>query len=39
MNDVLTPTANRPSTAKLPLKPLGKVIAVTSGKGAGEGPG
>ncbi|MBU1396938.1 MAG: MinD/ParA family protein [Gammaproteobacteria bacterium] len=33
MNDVLTPTANRPSTAKLPLKPLGKVIAVTSGKG------
>lgn len=33
MNDVLTPTAESPSTAKLPLKPLGKVIAVTSGKG------
>ncbi|KVW99445.1 MinD/ParA family protein [Thiobacillus denitrificans] len=33
MNDVLTPTAEHPSTAKLPLKPLGKVIAVTSGKG------
>lgn len=33
MNDVLTPIAGHPSTAKLPLKPLGKVIAVTSGKG------
>lgn len=33
MNDVLTPSAEHPSTAKLPLKPLGKVIAVTSGKG------
>jgi flagellar biosynthesis protein FlhG len=33
MNDVLTPSAEPPSTAKLPLKPLGKVIAVTSGKG------
>ncbi|MDP1644847.1 MAG: MinD/ParA family protein [Thiobacillus sp.] len=33
MNDVLTPTAISPGTAKVPLKPLGKVIAVTSGKG------
>ncbi|HWR76379.1 MAG TPA: MinD/ParA family protein [Thiobacillus sp.] len=33
MNEVLTPTAESPDTAKLPLKPLGKVIAVTSGKG------
>ena len=33
MNDVLTPTAESQSTAKVPLKPLGKVIAVTSGKG------
>jgi flagellar biosynthesis protein FlhG len=33
MNEILTPTAENPSTAKLPLKPLGKVIAVTSGKG------
>ena len=33
MNDVLAPTAEHPNTAKLPLKPLGKVIAVTSGKG------
>jgi len=33
MNDVLTPPAESQSTAKLPLKPLGKVIAVTSGKG------
>ncbi len=33
MNDVMSPTAGHPSTAKLPLKPLGKVIAVTSGKG------
>ena len=33
MNEILPPTAKNPSTAKLPLKPLGKVIAVTSGKG------
>ncbi len=33
MNEILTPAAENPSTAKLPLKPLGKVIAVTSGKG------
>ncbi|MHB8939435.1 MAG: MinD/ParA family protein [Thiobacillus sp.] len=33
MNDVLTPTAEHPSTAKLPLRPHGKVLAVTSGKG------
>lgn len=33
MNDVLTPTAESQNTAKVPLKPLGKVIAVTSGKG------
>lgn len=33
MNDVLAPPAEGQSTAKVPLKPLGKVIAVTSGKG------
>jgi flagellar biosynthesis protein FlhG len=33
MNDVLTPAADHPVTANVPLKPLGKVIAVTSGKG------
>ena len=33
MSDVLTPTAENKNTAKVPLKPLGKVIAVTSGKG------
>lgn len=33
MNDVLTPPAEKQSTAKVPLRPLGKVIAVTSGKG------
>ncbi len=33
MNDVLTPPADHPAAAKVPLKPLGKVIAVTSGKG------
>ena len=33
MNEVLTPSANAPVAAKIPLKPLGKVIAVTSGKG------
>jgi flagellar biosynthesis protein FlhG len=33
MNEVLTPTAESRDTAKVPLKPLGKVIAVTSGKG------
>jgi flagellar biosynthesis protein FlhG len=33
MNDVMTPTAENHDTAKVPLKPLGKVIAVTSGKG------
>ena len=33
MNDVLTPTADHQNTANVPLKPLGKVIAVTSGKG------
>jgi len=33
MNEVLTPTAEIQDTAKVPLKPLGKVIAVTSGKG------
>ncbi|MCL5059842.1 MAG: MinD/ParA family protein [Candidatus Thermoplasmatota archaeon] len=33
MNDVPTPAADLPGTAKVPLKPLGKVIAVTSGKG------
>lgn len=33
MNDLLTPTADSQDTAKVPLKPLGKVLAVTSGKG------
>ncbi len=33
MNEVLTPTADNQGAAKIPLKPLGKVIAVTSGKG------
>lgn len=33
MNDLLTPTAESHDTAKVPLKPLGKVLAVTSGKG------
>ena len=33
MNEVLTPTADSQGAAKVPLKPLGKVIAVTSGKG------
>ena len=33
MSDVLTPTAENKNTAKVPLNPLGKVIAVTSGKG------
>lgn len=33
MSDVLTPTAENKNAAKVPLKPLGKVLAVTSGKG------
>jgi flagellar biosynthesis protein FlhG len=33
MNDVDIPTAESQDTEKVPLKPLGKVIAVTSGKG------
>lgn len=33
MSDVLPPTAKNKNAAKVPLKPLGKVIAVTSGKG------
>ena len=33
MSEVLTPTADSQGAAKVPLKPLGKVIAVTSGKG------
>lgn len=33
MNDVLTPASDRQDSGRLPLKPLGKVIAVTSGKG------
>lgn len=33
MNDELTPGAEKQDTADVPLKPLGKVIAVTSGKG------
>ena len=33
MNDVQPPTAISPDTTKVPLKPLGKVLAVTSGKG------
>jgi flagellar biosynthesis protein FlhG len=33
MNDVLTPSTPTPDAAQVPLKPLGKVLAVTSGKG------
>ncbi len=33
MNDVLTPTDASQDVAKVPLNPLGKVLAVTSGKG------
>ena len=33
MSDVLTPPESEKTTASVPLKPLGKVIAVTSGKG------
>lgn len=33
MNDVLTPSTQTPDAAQVPLKPLGKVFAVTSGKG------
>ena len=33
MNDVLTPTGESQDVAKVPLKPIGKVLAVTSGKG------
>src|SRR5512143_2522487 len=33
MNDLLTPISDKQDTARLPLKPLGKVLAVTSGKG------
>ena len=33
MNDVLTPTDASQDAAKVPLKPIGKVLAVTSGKG------
>ncbi len=33
MNAGLTPTTLSPNTSKVPLKPLGKVLAVTSGKG------
>ena len=33
MSNVLPPTAENKNAAKVPLKPLGKVIAVTSGKG------
>ena len=33
MNDVLTPTDASQDVAKVPLKPIGKVLAVTSGKG------
>jgi flagellar biosynthesis protein FlhG len=33
MNDVLTPSTNNPDATQVPLKPLGKVLAVTSGKG------
>lgn len=33
MSETLTPSAEGKDTAKLPLKPLGKVFAVTSGKG------
>ncbi|MHB1091371.1 MinD/ParA family protein [Thiobacillus sp.] len=33
MNDLLSPISDTQDTPRLPLKPLGKVIAVTSGKG------
>ncbi|MBU4500720.1 MAG: P-loop NTPase, partial [Gammaproteobacteria bacterium] len=33
MNDVLSPPAHPSDIAEVPLKPLGKVLAVTSGKG------
>ncbi|OGU20335.1 MAG: cobyrinic acid a,c-diamide synthase [Hydrogenophilales bacterium RIFOXYD1_FULL_62_11] len=33
MNDVLSPPAHHSDLAEVPLKPLGKVLAVTSGKG------
>jgi len=33
MNDVVSPPAESQDLAKVPLKPLGKVLAVTSGKG------
>lgn len=33
MNEVLTPSDETQAQAKVPLKPLGKVVAVTSGKG------
>src|SRR4030042_2853648 len=33
MSDVLTPTAENKNAAKVPLKPLGKVVALTGGKG------
>ena len=33
MNDVLDSAAQNPGTAQVPLRPLGKVLAVTSGKG------
>jgi flagellar biosynthesis protein FlhG len=33
MNDLLTPLSDKQDSTRLPLKPLGKVIAVTSGKG------
>jgi flagellar biosynthesis protein FlhG len=33
MNDVLTPSTSNPDATQVPLKPLGKVLAVTSGKG------
>jgi flagellar biosynthesis protein FlhG len=33
MSDVLTPPQNPPPAPSMPLKPLGKVLAITSGKG------
>jgi flagellar biosynthesis protein FlhG len=33
MSDVLNPPQGNPAPAKVPLKPLGKVMAITSGKG------